>query len=52
VHLIGEKGVYMDDCQLKRPSKWASDPDKAERLWKLSEELVGQKLDVEVKSRL
>jgi hypothetical protein len=27
--------VYLDDCQLKRPSKWASDAEKAERLWKL-----------------
>jgi hypothetical protein len=52
VDLKGEKGVYLDDCQLKRPSKWASDPEKAERLWKLSEELVGQKFDLGVKSRL
>ena len=33
----------MDDCQVVRPSKWAADPEKAERLWKLSEELVGEK---------
>jgi len=38
----GENGVYLDDCQFRKPSKWASDPEKAARLWKLSEELVGQ----------
>jgi hypothetical protein len=45
-------GVYLDDCQFKRPSKWASDPKKAERLWELSEDLVGQKFSHEAKSRL
>ncbi|TVY34838.1 Short-chain dehydrogenase-like protein [Lachnellula subtilissima] len=50
--LDGERGLYLDDCQLKRPSKWASDPEKAERLWRLSEELVGQKFDLGMKSRL
>jgi hypothetical protein len=38
-----EAGVYLDDCQMKRPSKWASDVEKAERLWVLSEHLVGEK---------
>ncbi len=43
--LIGpdEPGFYLEDCQMKRPSKWAADSEKAERLWKLSEELAGEK---------
>ncbi|KUJ11768.1 NAD(P)-binding protein [Mollisia scopiformis] len=36
-----EAGVYVEDCQMKRPAGWASDSAKAERLWKLSEGLCG-----------
>lgn len=43
--LDDEAGVYLEDCQLKRPSKWAVDPEKAERLWKLSEEMVGERFE-------
>jgi len=43
--LNDSKGDYMEDCQLKHPSKWASDPEKAERLWRLSVEMVGEKFD-------
>ena len=49
---IAELEVYLDDCQMRRPSKWASDPQKAERLWKLSEELVGEKFSSGKESRL
>jgi len=44
--------VYLDDCQMGRPSKWASDIDKAERLWVLSEEMVGEKFTKGKASRL
>ena len=44
--------MYLDDCQMRRPSKWASDIDKAERLWALSEELVGEKFTKGKASRL
>lgn len=44
--------MYLDDCQMKRPSKWASDVEKAERLWNLSEELVGEKFTKGKASRL
>ena len=38
------QNVYMSDCQIVEPLKeWAKDPEAAERLWKLSEELVGEK---------
>ncbi|KAJ6260752.1 hypothetical protein Dda_4981 [Drechslerella dactyloides] len=40
-----EKGYYLDDCQLKAPIPWAVDPEAAQRLWKLSEEIVGEKFD-------
>lgn len=34
--------VYLDDCQQIPPSGYASDPELAEKLWKLSEDIVGQ----------
>jgi len=52
VGLDSENGVYLEDCQMKRPSKWASEPEKAERLWKLSEDLVGEKFSHGKDSRL
>ncbi|KAH7393219.1 hypothetical protein BKA64DRAFT_709571 [Cadophora sp. MPI-SDFR-AT-0126] len=39
-------GVYLHDCQMKRPSKWAVDLVSAQRLWNVSEELVGEKFDL------
>jgi hypothetical protein len=48
----GEVGVYLDDCHLKRPSKWASDPVKAEKLWALSEKMVGERFGQGNVSRL
>ena len=50
--LLAEAGVYLDDCQTRRPSKWASDATKAERLWNLSEDLVGEKFGSGKQSRL
>jgi hypothetical protein len=41
------KGVYLSDCQLAEPFPHASDPVAADRLWKLSEELVGEKFSLE-----
>ncbi len=47
-----EKGVYLDECQITRPSKWTLDPVKAERLWRLSEDLVGENFGYGKESRL
>ena len=50
-HLSGRGGIYLEDCQIARASKgdgtagvesYAVNPTAAERLWQLSEELVGQ----------
>ncbi|KAK3317350.1 hypothetical protein B0T19DRAFT_290271 [Cercophora scortea] len=41
------KGLYLSDCQIAEPSPHASDSVAAERLWKLSEELVGEKFNLE-----
>lgn len=46
--LVVSDGVYLDDCHFKRPSKWALDPVFAERLWKVSEEMVGEKFELEI----
>ncbi|KXX75638.1 Short-chain dehydrogenase TIC 32, chloroplastic [Madurella mycetomatis] len=42
------KGLYLSDCQFVEPFAHAKDPVAAKRLWKLSEELVGEKFSLEV----
>ena len=37
----GVSGKYFVDCKVTQPSKAAVDDDMAERLWKVSAELVG-----------
>jgi len=37
------KGVYMEDCQIAETKSWATDPVAAEKLWNVSEDLVGEK---------
>lgn len=40
--LEGKGGAYLEDCAVSdQDAEWTRDPDAAERLWKLSEELVG-----------
>jgi len=39
-------GSYLSDCQVYEPSEAARDTDKAEKLWELSETLVGQKFSI------
>ena len=44
--LIEHNGAYLVDSQvmpLEKVRPWARDPVEAEMLWKLSEEIVGQK---------
>ncbi|KAF3005473.1 hypothetical protein E8E14_008424 [Neopestalotiopsis sp. 37M] len=47
--LIKESGVYLEDTNLTTDTRlikeWATDAELAEKCWKLSEELVGQKFD-------
>lgn len=43
---IGASGAYMSDCQLIEPTDNAKDEVIAEKLWKLSEELVGEKFEI------
>ena|SRR6266498_3060971 len=40
------KGVYLSDCQIATPADHARDESAAEKLWKLSEDLVGQKFEI------
>jgi NAD(P)-dependent dehydrogenase (short-subunit alcohol dehydrogenase family) len=35
-------GSYLEDCSVGSPAAWASDLDAAERLWSLSDALVGE----------
>lgn len=50
--LEGRGGIYLEDCQVAEPATpgsgggvegYAVDPEAAERLWSLSEELVGER---------
>jgi NAD(P)-dependent dehydrogenase (short-subunit alcohol dehydrogenase family) len=50
--LAGQGGIYLENCQVAKPAgpggdggfmPHAADPEAAESLWELSEELVGQK---------
>jgi NAD(P)-dependent dehydrogenase (short-subunit alcohol dehydrogenase family) len=43
---LGDEVIYLCDCQVAQPAAHASDPVAAERLWQLSEEMVGQKFDL------
>jgi NAD(P)-dependent dehydrogenase (short-subunit alcohol dehydrogenase family) len=44
--LDGSLGAYLDDCVVSESTAFSSDMGNAERLWKLSEELVGEKFEV------
>ncbi|KAI0406073.1 putative retinol dehydrogenase 12 [Xylaria palmicola] len=47
--LVNEEGVFIDDTNLTTDPEvvkpWATDSELAEKCWKLSEELVGEKFD-------
>jgi len=45
--LSDSDGVYLSDCQIAEPAPHAADRDAAERLWKLSEKLVGEESELE-----
>ncbi|TGJ84151.1 hypothetical protein E0Z10_g4595 [Xylaria hypoxylon] len=48
--LVKEEGIFIDDANLTTDPEviksWATDPKLAEKLWGLSEELVGEKFDI------
>jgi hypothetical protein len=45
-------GIYLNDCQIAEAAAFATDRNIANRLWYLSENLVGQRFDLERQSRL
>lgn len=40
----GSSGKYLEDCQPQKLSEFATDPVSAEKLWELTEGLVGYHL--------
>ncbi|KAJ9610813.1 hypothetical protein H2200_005590 [Cladophialophora chaetospira] len=42
----GQSGWYMADCQPQRTYEYAESLEGAEKLWRLSEQLVGEKFDI------
>ncbi|KAK3943317.1 hypothetical protein QBC46DRAFT_377550 [Diplogelasinospora grovesii] len=43
--LPAKSPTYLSNCQIKEPLEYATNPENAERLWKLSEELVKQRFE-------
>ncbi len=43
--LPGLSPAYLADCRIQEPYEYALDPEGAEKLWRISEELVGQRFD-------
>ncbi|KAJ9316416.1 hypothetical protein DTO271D3_3221 [Paecilomyces variotii] len=41
-----QSGAYLDDCQIGTAAEYAQNKENSEKLWKLSEEIVGQKFPV------
>jgi len=44
--LAGQSGLFLRNCQPFPVEGYTTDPISAEKLWKLSEKLVGQKFDI------
>jgi hypothetical protein len=44
----GKGGAFLKNCQVldTKDTPWLMDAENAEKLWKLSEELVGEKFEV------
>ncbi|ORY70517.1 uncharacterized protein BCR38DRAFT_362395 [Pseudomassariella vexata] len=40
-------GVYLLDCQFAEAAPWATDPVAAEKLWRLSEDLIGDDFEID-----
>ena len=40
-----QTGSYMSDCKVEQTRQYASSTESAQRLWKISEDLVGEKFD-------
>ena len=47
-----KSGIYLSDCRIAEAAAFATDAAMADRLWHLSEDLVGQRFDLEKQSRL
>ncbi|KAI9642707.1 hypothetical protein NHQ30_008438 [Ciborinia camelliae] len=44
--LKDHSGVFLSDCQISETAEYTTNPQYAERLWALSEKIVGQKFDI------
>ena len=41
-----DQGVYMSDCQFADAKAWATESSMAEKLWSMSEKMVGEKFNL------
>lgn len=45
-HTSEYNGGYLEDCNIVRvPKPWAADASAAKKLWKMSEEMVGEEFE-------
>ena len=43
--IAAQTGSYMSDCQLEETMEYATSRENAKTLWKISEDLVGEKFE-------
>lgn len=46
IYPIGVSGVYLDDCQVKEPAQHILVYADAEKIWTISEKLVGEHFQI------
>lgn len=43
---VGKSGLFLRNCQEFPTEGYTTDPEQAEKLWKLSEKLVGEEFSI------
>lgn len=44
--IVSESGAYLANCQVEDVFEYAKDPEQVQKLWELSERLVGEKFEI------
>lgn len=44
--IVSQSGSYMANCQIEDVSDYAKDPTQVQKLWDLSEKLIGEKFEI------
>lgn len=46
MNMSESSGAYLSDCAVEKTADYAHNPELAQKLWTLSEKIVGQKFDL------